>query len=292
MLCQRSVRAYPIKPPMKEPAAASPRPQLEYQQNSPAPRAGTRRGSYPLLACLSLLAAGCSTPGPRHAYLYSPALGPTIRDIDPFTGDETTGVPAYVDHGEHVLGMAYDPFTDHFFIRLFPGNQIRVIDRPAASIKRSFRAPTLPLGGHDLAIRSRDRHLFFTDPTAPAVFETDINGELEHYHKLEGLAAPAWGIAYDSLQDELLILPAQQSDRLIRFSPTGARLGELPLEVPVQGMSLAFDAEAREYFASLADASAIGVFDARGRLLRRLPRPSPERETFIDVGPRSLLRLF
>lgn len=277
---------------MKEPAAASPRPRLEYQQSARIPRAKTRRVFFPLLACLALFAAGCSTPGPRHAYLYSPALGPTIRDIDPLSGNENTGVPAYVDHGEHVLGMAYDPYTDHFFIRLFPGNHIRVIDRPAAAIKRSFRAPAIPLGGRDLAIRSRDRHLFFTDPTAPAVFETDINGELEHYHKLEGLEAPAWGVAYDSLQDELLILPAQKSDRLIRFSTTGTRLGELVFEVPVQGMSFAFDAEAREYFASLADASAIGVFDARGRLLRRLPRPSPERETFIDVGPRSLLRLF
>ena len=277
---------------MKEPAAAGPRPQLEYQQIRSAASAKSRRAFYPLLACAALFAAGCSTPGPRHAYLYSPALGPTIRDVDPLSGDEKTGVPAYVDHGEHVLGMAYDPYTDHFFIRLFPGNHIRVIDRPAAAIKRSFRAPSIPLGGRDLAIRSRDRHLFFTDPTAPAVFETDINGELEHYHKLEGLEAPAWGVAYDSIQDELLILPAEKSDRLIRFSATGARLGELLLEVPVQGMSFAFDSEAREYFASLADASAIGVFDARGRLLRRLPRPSPERETFIDVGPRSLLRLF
>ena len=277
---------------MKEPAAANRSPQLERQQIRPASSAKTGRAFYSLLAGVALFTAGCSTPGPRHAYLYSPALGPTIRDVDPLSGDEKTGVPAYVDHGEHVLGMAYDPYTDHFFIRLFPGNQIRVIDRPAAAVKRSFRAPSIPLGGHDLAVRSRDRHLFFTDPTAPALFETDINGELEHYHKLEGLVAPAWGVAYDSLQDELLVLPFKQSDRVLRFSPTGARLGELPLEVPVQGMSLAFDAEAREYFASLADASAIGVFDARGRLLRRLPRPSPERETFIDVGPRSLLRLF
>ena len=262
-------------------------------ENGASRQAKTKTAFSPLVAVLALLLLpGCSTPGPRHAYLYSPTLGPTIRDIDPVSGDETGGVPAYVDAGEQVLGMAYDPYTDHLFIRLFPGNKIRVIDRPAGVIKRSFRAPEIPLGGRDLAIRSRDRHFFFTDPTAPAVFETDINGELEHYHKLQGLSAPAWGVAYDSSKDEILILAAEKSTRVHRFDIKGAALGELPLELPVQGQSFAFDPEAREYFASLADGSAIGVFDFRGRLLRRLPRPSAEREAFIDIGPRSLLRMF
>lgn len=256
-------------------------------------RAKTHRAIFAALATLSLLfAPGCSTPGQGHAYLYSPALGPTIRDVDPLSGDELAGIPAYVDIGEQVLGMAYDPYTDHLFIRLFPGNHVRVVDRPANAIKRSFRAPTIPLGGHDLAIRSRDRHLFFTDPTAAAVFETDINGELEHYHRLEGLDAPPWGVAYDPVNENLLILAHEKSDRVHRFDQNGRAKGELLLEAPVQGMSLAFDADAREYFASLADGSAIGVFDSRGRLLRRLARPTAERETFIDVGPRSLIRLF
>ena len=262
-------------------------------ENGASRQAKAKTVFFPLLATVALLLLpGCSTPGPRHAYLYSPVLGPTIRDIDPASGDEIGGVPAYVDVGEQVLGMAYDPYTDHIFIRLFPGNRIRVIDRPAGAIKRSFRAPTIPLGGHDLAIRSRDRHFFFTDPTAPAVFETDIDGELEHYHKLQGLSAPAWGVAYDSRNEEILILAAEKSDRVHRFDSKGAALGEVPLELPVQGMSFAFDPEAREYFASLADGSAIGVFDFKGRLLRRLPRPSADRETFIDIGPRSLLRMF
>ncbi len=277
---------------MKESAAPSLRPQSESRCLAFAAFFKGRRAAIPLLSALAWLVSGCSTPGPGHAYLYSPALGPTIRDVDPLTGAEISGVPAYVDYGEQVLGMAYDPYTDHLFIRLFPGNRVRVVDRPAATIKRSFLAPAIPIGGHDLAIRSRDRHLFFTDPTAPALFETDINGELEHYHKLEFLDAPAWGVAYDPLNDELLVLPSEKSDQIIRFTSKGALLGRLPLELPVQGMSLAFDADTREYFASLADASAIGVFDSRGRLLRRLPRPSADRETFIDVGPRSLLRLF
>ncbi len=201
-------------------------------------------------------------------------------------------MPAFVGPGEHVLGLAYEPYTDHLFLRLFPGNHVRVIDRPARAIKREFVAPRLPLGGHDLAVRSRDRHIFFTDPTAPALFQTDPQGRLVAYHRLEGLDAPAWGLAHDPLRDELLVLARETSDRVHRFDARGRALGEVPLEEPVQGVSLGFDADARKFYASLADASAIGVFDEQGRLLRRLPRPAAERETFLDIGPRSLLRLF
>lgn len=262
------------------------------QETQVTRRAKTARAFAPFLALLALSLGACSTPGPGHAYLYSPGLGPTIRDVDPRSGAERASLRAFVGTGEQVLGMAYDPYTDHLFIRLFPGNRIRVIDRPADAIKRSFIAPAIPMGGHDLAIRSRDRHLFFTDPTAPALFETDINGELEHYHRLESLDAPVWGVAYDPLNEELLVLAHEHSDRIHRFDSKGRLLGEVPLDTPVEGISLGFDADAREYFASLADASAIGVFDYRGRLLRTLPRPAANRETFIDIGPRSLLRLF
>jgi hypothetical protein len=259
----------------------------------PAHCAKAKRGFFAGTTVLALvLLTGCSTPGPGHAYLYSPAIGPTIRDIDPSSGDELASVPAYIEVGEQVLGMAYDPYTDHLFLRLFPGNHVRVIDRPAGKIKRSFIAPSLPIGGRDLAIRSRDRHLFFTDPTAPALFETDLNGELEAYHRLDGLESPAWGVAHDPLTGELLVLAAETSDRVHRFTPEGRALGQIPLEVTVQGISLGFDADKRQLFASLADGSAVGVFDYRGRLLRHLARPSSEREMFIDIGPRSLLRLF
>lgn len=243
-----------------------------------------------LIACLL---SGCSTPGPSHAYLYSPAPGPsTVRDVDPRDGAEIAQIPAYVEQGEKVIGMAYDPYTDHLFIRIFPGNFIRVVDRPAAQVKRVFQAPSLPLGGHDLAIRSRDRHLFFTEPTSPALIETDLYGEFQKHIRLAGLETPVWGVAHDLVRDELLILPAETSDRVLRYTMAGEKLSELHLEEPVQGASLAYDPVDQLYYASLADATAIGVFDAKGRLLRQISRPVAEREVFIDVGPRSLLRLF
>jgi hypothetical protein len=266
----------------------------EGNEHRPARRAKRKLGLVPALA-LAVAASGlggCSTPGPGHAYLYSPALGSTIRDLDPRSGAERDGIPAFVNASEQVLGFAYDPYTDHLFIRLFPGNHVRVVDRPAGAVKRTFRAPNLPMGGRDLAVRSRNRHLFFTDPTAPALFETDGEGGLKGYHRLEGLDAPVWGVAHDPATDELIVLPEERSSRVLRFDLAGRSRGELRLDAAVEGVSLGYDAAAREYFASLADGSAIAVFDERGRLLRRLPRPAPGAPVFVDVGPRSLLRLF
>ena len=241
---------------------------------------------------MALGLGGCSTPGPSHAYLYSPALGPTIRDINPLDGSESSKVVAFVHGGERALGLAYEPYTDHLFIRIFPGNRIRVIDRPAGKVKREIHVPSLPLGGRDFAIRSIDRHFFFTDPTAPAIIEIDLAGNLEGYIKLEGLEQPVWGVAHDQVSGELLILASETTDRIRRHGTDGALRSELKLERAVRGLSLAYDPVERLCFASLSDGSAIGVFDDRGRLVRSLPRPDPSRETFIAIGPRSLLRLF
>lgn len=246
-----------------------------------------------LAAAVALGLAGCSTPGPAHLYLYSPAAGErTLRDVDPVHGSELAQIPAFNEPGEYLLGIAYDPFTDHLFLRLFPGNQVRVIDRPAAAIKRTFIAPELPLGGHDLTIRSRDRHLFFTDPTSPALVETDLRGEFVRRIALDGLSGPVHGVAHDARADELLVLPDDPSGRLLRYTLDGKLIAETRLERTVEGYSLAYDSVERTAFASLADGSAIAVFDAEGRLLRRLARPAAEREVFIDIGARSLLRMF
>ncbi len=256
------------------------------------PGAKAKRAAALLALGLSLVFSACSTPGPAHGYLYSPGLENTVRDIDPHTGRELATTPAFVRPGERVVGLAYDPYTDHFFLRVYPGNFVRVVDRPARAVKRSFDAPSLPLGGHDLAVRSRDRNLFFSSGIEPALIRTNLDGDLRNHIPLHGLDAPVWGVAHDAATDELLVLPHEISERVHRFALDGSPRGEVPLETPVLGVSLAFDSVERTYFASLADGSAIGVFSAEGRLLRRLPRPPAGRELFIDIGPRSLLRLF
>ncbi|MEY4488447.1 MAG: hypothetical protein RIQ79_955 [Verrucomicrobiota bacterium] len=279
-----------------------PAPKSVHPTQAPASlrRARPRLLAAASLACLAL--AGCRTPGPLHAYLHTPAAPGTadnVLDVNPSTGAPFETVPACTKPGEQVLGIAYDPFTDHFYLRLSPGNRVRVVDRPAAAMKREFTAPALPEGGHDLAVRQRDRHLFFTDPTGPALLETSIYGVLRSRIVLAGLDAPAWGVACDERDDLFLILPAETTDLIRRFSRQGAAVGDIKLARQVRGQSLAFDSEHREFFAALADGSGLGVFAEDGRLLRTLPATSPRNAPasdaaalLIDVGPRSFIRIF
>jgi len=244
--------------------------------------------------CIALAAAivaggleGCATRGPLH--VYSIAANPTtVLDL----GDENaSAVPSFLAPGESVIGFAYDPFTDHFFLRLAPGNRIRVIDRPARAIKRELeleRVPPGAAGSRDLAVRPRDGHLFATHPTAPALIELTRFGRFVREIPLERLTSAPAGVAYDSLGDRLLVLDGDDTRRVSIHDLVGRVLGAIPLARRVDP-SLAFDSEQRELYAPLAgEAATIAVFDETGKLVRTLPQPG----RFVDVGPRSLVRVF
>jgi hypothetical protein len=232
---------------------------------------------------LALGLAGCSTPGPLHVYSL-PAVGaPRIFD----RGDDGTAeVPSFVGSDEKVTGFAYDPFTDHFFLRLEPGSRIRVVDRPARKIKREFVIEdALPKSGGDLAVRPRDGHLFLLDPDA--VMETTRLGKLVRTFTLTGAHGIPSAIAFDMVRDRLLVLGADGRHVTVH-DLTGARMSEVQLQ-QTAGASLAFDAEKREIYAPLRERpKEVGVFDESGRLLRSLPATGP----LIDVGQRSLIRVF
>src|SRR5476649_2756664 len=80
--------------------------------------------------------AGCATPGALHVYSLASAAHETVHDTGP---EGATDVPSFIAPDEILTGLAYDPFTDHFFLRLAPGNHFRVVDRPARTIKREFK---------------------------------------------------------------------------------------------------------------------------------------------------------
>jgi len=244
------------------------------------------------LVILTLGVTGCSTPGPIHAYLYFPAQEAVLHDINPLNRGPEANIPAFLKKGEHVSALAYEPYTDHLYIRISPGNHVRVVDRPARKIKREVTVPRMPAGGHDFAIRSRDRHFFFSVPNSPALLEADLEGKFKSNIPLEGLERPVWGVALDKTTGEILLLADEYTNLVRRHGLDGKFHSELKLEKTVRGLSLDYDSEARLYYACLADGSAIGIFDDQGHLLRTLACNAASRETFIAVGPRSLLRLF
>ncbi len=237
-----------------------------------------------LAALLAL--TGCATPGPLHVYSLASTAHETLRDGGP---EGATDVPSFLAPKETVAGMAYDPFTDHLFLRLAPGNRIRVVDRPARAIKREFEVAALPKGsGGDLAIRPRDGHVFALVPTESAVVELTRFGEFVRRFELESLAGPAAGLAYDLKRDVLFVLSGRTPAQISTHALDGKKVATVALDQPITPSSLGYDAEQKEFYVPLAKADEIGVFGEDGRLRRTLP----VRAIFVDVGPRSFLRMF
>lgn len=231
--------------------------------------------------------AGCATPGPLHVYSLN-GSGAQRHVLDAGSG-RRAHVPSFLTANDHVSGFAYDPFTDHFFLRLHPGNRIRVVDRPARAIKREFEI-THPgtLGGGDLTVRPHDGHLFLLGGAAHgSVIETTRLGKVTRIVSLSGVGHAPVGIAYDTTKDHLLVLAADGSGITVH-DLHGARVNELTLAHAVRS-SLAFDAEKNEIYAPLRDdAGEIGVFNENGRLLRTTAGGGE----FVDVGMRSFVRVF
>lgn len=237
-------------------------------------------------ALLGLGGAGCATRGPLHVYAVSAAQSHPIVD----DGDGgRTDVPSFLEPADRLDGFAYDPFTDHFFLRLDPGNRIRVVDRPARAIKREFTIEGAPAGGGDLAVRPRDGHLFLLGPLPGQILETTRLGKLLGEFRLASPAGRPVGLALDTVQDRLLVLDVD-GQRVTLHDLRGQAIGEIRLQRPA-GSALSFDSEQREFYAPLRDAPAeIGVFAEDGRLRRTLS--IPKTLGLVDVGPRSFIRVF
>ncbi|MBW7895406.1 MAG: hypothetical protein H3C27_09860 [Opitutaceae bacterium] len=238
----------------------------------------------------TLVLAGCATPGPNHLYVLAPDNPEIIAD-HATAGNEINEVPSFLGDDETLLGLAYDPFTDHLFLRLAPGNRFRVVDRPDRSIKREFTAPAVPeTGGGDLAIRSRDRHLFLGHPTDAAIYEITLHGQPVRPIPLAQRSAPPGGIAYDQAR-ELIYVTAPDGRALQVYDRTGQLQRTIALTFVIQPAVLAYDSAAREFYVQLPDHRLV-VLDADGHLRRELTEPQPDSPAAFDVGPRSFLRIF
>ena len=238
------------------------------------------------LACVGFGTAGCATPGPLHVYTIAPGQPAVVHDTSGTA--PAVDVPDFLAPGETLTGFAYDPFTDHFFLRLAPGNRIRVVDRPARAVKREFKVAQLSTaGGGDLAIRPRDGHVFALESSEHAVVEFNRLGEFVRRIPLSGLPGPVAGLGYDSARDRLLVLSGAPA-RVTTHTLDGKLLSGAPLDREITPAALAYDSEKKEIYVPLAAGSAIGIFGEDGKCRRTLPLNA----TFLDVGPRSFLRLF
>jgi hypothetical protein len=250
-----------------------------------------------------VLLSGCATPGPLHLYAPSPTSPTIIRDVAlDATSTSAADIPSFLAADDTLIGFAYDPFTDHFFLRLAPGDRFLVVDRPARAIKREFTVASLvttaPHRGGDLAIRPRNGHVFAAHPTQPAVVEFNRFGTFVRTLPLATLHAPPAALAFDPLRDRLLALSGGDLARVTTHDLSGQRLSSVALNRDVALAALAYEPERRELYAPLLREHALGIFDESGHLVRTLPSPNPTAtpasptSLHFDLGPRSFLRLF
>jgi hypothetical protein len=240
-------------------------------------------------AALALaLTAGCATPGPLHRYAFAPGQPDRVADLGP-TG--AGAVPSLLAPGERVTGLAYDPFTDHLFLRLAPGDRIRVVDRPARRLKRELELADGTKGtlGGDLAVRPRNGHLFLLTGPAGDVAEHTRLGRPVRRFALEGVAEAPRGLAFDATRDELVALAAD-GRTVSRHDLAGRRRGAIRLATAAAG-PLACDGAIGELHAVLAgEAGEVGIFGPDGAQRGTWRAGGPG--ALIDLGPRSFLRVF
>jgi hypothetical protein len=254
-----------------------------------APAMTTRKDAAHLLSAIAALAvAGCATPGPLHVYSLASTQAAAVADTR--ADAAAAEVPDFLASDETVTGLAYDPFTDHFFLRLAPGNRIRVIDRPARAIKRELELEGVPAtGGGDLAVRPRDGHLFLTHPSEAVLIELNRFGKFVRSVSLAALEVAPQAVAFDSTREQLFVLSGGGADqRVTAYDLAGKILTTLRLDRAIAAGALGFDPERRELYAPLADARSVGVFGEDGHLRRTIPLAAK----FLDVGPRAFLRMF
>ena len=156
-----------------------------------------------LAAALLLSTTGCATRGPLHVYSLSTGAERPVLD---FGAGGSAEVPSFLAEEDRVTGFAYDPYTDHFFLRLAPGNRIRVVDRPARAIKRELEIKGAPEGSGDMAVRPVDGHIYLLGPEPGRLLRCTRLGKFLGDLTLEGAAADATGLAFDMGRDVLLVL--------------------------------------------------------------------------------------
>lgn len=257
-----------------------PNPAVEHAGSQTARRSG-------LIVLLAAFLAGCSTPGPLHLYSVGPRPA-VVHDLA-VASDPARDVPAFVGESERVVGFAYDPFTDHLFLRLAPGDRIRVVDRPARKIKREFALVGATSDSGDMAVRPRDGHLFVVDGTKAELLETTRLGAFVRRLALGGLSDTPAAVAVDMRSEELLVL-ARDGRTVRRYGAEGRFLGQCSLARPVEPC-LGFDADQQQLYAPLSGSpSRVGVFNASGQLVKTVTIAPGD--TLLDAGPHSFFRMF
>lgn len=227
-------------------------------------------------------------------HLYSAVDGEQpVRDraLEAGEDDELVG---FLEPGDRVVGLGYEFNTDYIWLRIAPGNQLITIKRGFRELWYDYALPDSFLledgASGDLAVRSFNRMVYV------AMAEPGLVAKVERYGDVNEVIQPGateraiGGLAWDQVNDRLLILYAEGSPEIVAYDDDTDSVGQVTLDTPVRPTTLAYDSNRQRYYVPLAEVGWLGEFDANGHLINRLPFPNPEAS--IDAGQRSTVRMF
>ncbi len=239
----------------------------------------------------AVLMSGCATKGPTHLYLAGDGTLPVIdRDLE---GEQHDELPGFLEASDQVVGLGYEFNTDYIWLRLAPGNVLLTIKR---SERKEWYRYTLPGAfaqsgtlSLDLAVRAFNRMVYLAMPEPGLVGKVTRYGDVLEAVRPGGIEAPIGGLAWDQVNDRLLVLYRDEA-RVVTFADETEPVATVRFDRAVQPTSLAYDSNRQRYYVPLAEAGWLGEFDAEGRLIARLPLAEGLRA--IDAGQRSAVRVF
>lgn len=234
---------------------------------------------------------GCATRGPTHLYLAGAGGAPIVdHDLEGTRHDRLEG---FLRPTDRVVGLGYEFNTDYIWLRLAPGAELVTIKR---SERREWYRYQLPAAfgaaeatSLDLAVRAFNRMVYAAMPEPGVVGKVTRYGDIQASVRPGGTARPIGGLAWDQVNDRLLVLYADDGS-VVAYAEEITPVGTVRFDRPVAATSLAYDSNRARYYVPLADGRALGEFDAAGGFLGEVPVPPGWHA--IDAGQRSAVRVF
>lgn len=244
-------------------------------------------------ASLALGGAGCATRGPVHLYQAGDGSAP-VRDLALERGSDDT-LTGLLAPDDVVVGLGYEFNTDYIWLRLAPGDRLVTIKRSIREVwyrydlPSEFASPDQP--SLDLAVRAFNRMVYAALPEAGRVGRVTRYGKVLPPVHPGGDARTIGGLAWDQVNDRLLVLYADaEGGEIVAYANETEPVARVRFSAPVAAWTLGYDSNRSRYYVPLQEAGWLGEFDAEGRLLSRLVLPADVRA--IDAGQRSAVRVF
>ena len=203
----------------------------------------------------------------KHLY-FSQSPSGLVRDFNLSTHHLFTTPTPY--NRVTIVGLAYEPKKDTYFLRIAPGAKVAVVKRLSGAVVKTFALQKMPgkcgKGRKihcGLTLRHRDGHLFADHPNGRYIMVYDQNGNLLDIIKLHKPKGPINAVAYHQKKD-LLFLLNKNINRVTIVNLFGHDLHSFNVPAALQNQAMALDSSKSFVFIPAIPSNTFHVFDTNG----------------------------